>query len=231
MKLFIYVELFPCGKGFFIASFASYLDRNLVLDKLWAWGDHSLSIKPWTTSFNPLTKSLSMRPIWARLPNLPLHFCELSCYEAIENYIGHFLKVDEATSSMRHSTFARFLVDIDISLPLPKDVVLMVGDRPWSQPLDNEGLPFYCQKCFSTRDLASGCSLPRHRGAATWWKDATIEHLIVNVLDSTCSSHEDDVSSRDEEPLTVVEPSTDPLIAVQQPSSTTVELASSAALL
>lgn len=68
------IEHFPCAKGFFIPSFASSLDRDLVLGKLWAWGDHSLSIKPWTTSFNPLIEPLNVHLVWIRLPNLPLHF-------------------------------------------------------------------------------------------------------------------------------------------------------------
>ncbi|GLJ37023.1 hypothetical protein SUGI_0750230 [Cryptomeria japonica] len=57
------IELFPCAKGFFIASFTSPPDRDLVLDKLWAWGVHSLSVKPWSTSFNPLTKPLNVHPV------------------------------------------------------------------------------------------------------------------------------------------------------------------------
>lgn len=101
------IELFPCAKGFFIASFTSTLDCDLVMGKLWSWGDHSLSIKPWSPSFNPFTESLSIRPAWVRLPNLPLHLWEPSCFEAIGNSIGNFLKVDDATTSMGHSTFAR----------------------------------------------------------------------------------------------------------------------------
>lgn len=100
------IELFPCAKGFFIASFTSFLNRDSVLGKLWAWGDHSLSVKPWTTSFNPLTKPLNVHPVWVHLPNLPLHFWEHSCYKAISNSIGYFSKVDDAMSSMGHSTFA-----------------------------------------------------------------------------------------------------------------------------
>lgn len=85
---------------------------------------------------------------------------------------------------MGHTTFARILVDIDISLPLPGDVVLMVGDRPWTQLLNFEGLPFRCRKCFSTGHLASDCSISRHKGAATWWKDATVDHLTIHAAES-----------------------------------------------
>lgn len=92
-------------------------------------------------------------------------------------------------------TFAQILVDIDISSPLPGDVVLMVGDRPWTQLLDFEGLPFCCWRWFSTGHLALDCYIPHHKGVSTWWKNVTTDHLIVNALDSVFadSSHEDDV--------------------------------------
>lgn len=77
-----------------------------------------------------------------------------------------------------------FLIDIDISLALPKDVVLMVEDKSWAQPLDYEGLPFRCRQCFSAGHLASVCSLSHRRGTATWWKDATEDHLTINASNS-----------------------------------------------
>lgn len=87
--------------------------------------------------------------------------------------------VDDVIIFMGH-----ILVDIDISPPLPGDVVLMVGDRPWTQPLDFEGLPFRCKKCFATSHSTSNCSLLHHKGVATWWKDATLDHLTIYAIDS-----------------------------------------------
>lgn len=124
------IEFFPCAKGFFVASFTSTHEHDLILEKIWTWGDHFLSIKPWMPSFNPLTESLFVHLVWICLLNLPLHFWEHSYFEAIGNSIGSFLKVDDATFSMGHSNFAHLLIDVDLSLALPRDVVLMVGDRP-----------------------------------------------------------------------------------------------------
>lgn len=92
---------------------------------------------------------------------------------------------------MGHSTFAHILIDIGISMPLPKDVVLMVGDKPWTQLLDYEGLPFCCYKCFSIGHLGSDCSLTCLKGVATWWKDANDVHLTAKALHFDDSSHVD----------------------------------------
>lgn len=46
--------------------------------------------------------------------------------------------------------------------------------------------------------LASDCSLSCHKVAATWWKDATTNHLTVKASNSNVfddSSQEDDDSS------------------------------------
>lgn len=104
-------------------------------------------------------------------------------------------------------------------MPLPRDVILMVGDRSWTQSLDYEGLPFSYRRCFSMGHLASNCSLSCRRGFSTWWKDATEAHLKINTseYDSIDSSQEEDVSSQDELPLTVDEASIDPLVTILWP--------------
>lgn len=124
------IELDPYAKGFFIASFSSFEDKNQVLNQNWAWGEHFLSVKPWSPSFNPLSKPLHVRPVWFKLPHLPLQFWKDSYFEAIGNSMGCFLRVDDSTLNIGHTTFSHILVDINISKPLHGDVVMMVGDRP-----------------------------------------------------------------------------------------------------
>lgn len=113
----------------------------------------------------------------------------MTCYEAIGNSIGRFLKVDESTSFMGHSTITCFLVDVGLSLPLHGEVVLMVGNQPWSQPMDYEGIPFHCHCYFSTGHLALACSLGHQKRPATWWKNAIDDHLtvldLVSLMDAS----------------------------------------------
>lgn len=141
-------------------------------------------------------------------------FWEPSCFEAIGNSISNFLKVNDATFSMGHSTFAHLLIDVDISLALPRDVVLMVGDSPWTQLLDYEGLPFCCRRCLSMAHLVVDCSLSRRKGVATWWKDPTEDHLTINALDFVSVD-----SSQDEVPLIVDEALVDVTVVVDPSAS------------
>lgn len=118
---------------------------------------------------------------------------------------------------MDHTTFSCILVDIDISSPLLGDVVLMVGDRPWTQLLDFQGLPFCYRIFFSMGHLASNCSISRHKGVATWWKDATIDHLTIHDVDPDS----DDFSQEVEVPPTTVNSIMAPPALVESPTIAT----------
>lgn len=96
------------------------------------------------------------------------------------------------------STFARIFIDIAISTPLPGEVVLMVGDKPWTQLVDYEVLPFLFRQCFSTSHLATNCFLLQCKATTTWWKDANYEHLIVLASDS---SYDNASQANDDSPL------------------------------
>ena len=56
--------------------------------------------------FDPLTESFNKVPIWARLPNLPMHLLLDSILESVGDAIGDFLFVDSATSDVLHLTCA-----------------------------------------------------------------------------------------------------------------------------
>lgn len=129
---------------------------------------------------------------------------------------------DDVMPSMGHSTFTHVLIDLDISSTLPREIVLMFGDRPWTQSFDYKGLSFRCQRYFSTGHLASDCSLSHHKGATTWWKDANVDHLTINAsyFDYIGSSKGDDVFSPNEVvPLTTVDTFVNPLITTIVTSS------------
>lgn len=53
-----------------------------------------------------------------------------------------------------HTTFSCILMDINASKDFPWDIVLLVGDRPWTQTLNYEGCPFFF---FATRHLTLDC--------------------------------------------------------------------------
>ena len=88
--------------------------------------------KPWHKDFNPFTESFNKIPIWVCLPNLPIHLWLDSVLEAIGGALGDFQIVDSATSDILHSTFARILVEMDVSKGLLEIIYLKLPQGIWS---------------------------------------------------------------------------------------------------
>ena len=96
-------------------------------------------------------------PTWVRLPNLPLHFWVNSIFKEIGEALGDFRMVDSQSFEHFHSTYARILVDINVSKGLLAEIILNHSKGSWTQLLDFEGLPLRCKKCFNTGHLATKC--------------------------------------------------------------------------
>ncbi|KAH9306431.1 hypothetical protein KI387_010835, partial [Taxus chinensis] len=60
-------------------------DREIILSKLWELQNHYLLMKPWFPTFNPLTASFTVKPVWIRLPHLSLQFWGKESLTAIDN--------------------------------------------------------------------------------------------------------------------------------------------------
>ncbi|XP_059066283.1 uncharacterized protein LOC131857612 [Cryptomeria japonica] len=146
------VHIFPLAKGFFVVKFEKPANRKVILcDHFFIWKNrYPLMIKPWHENFVPLSESFCKMPKWVRLPNLPLHFWVDPLLEVVGDALGDFLMVDVESSDILHSTYACILVDIDASKGLPEEIKLSTPEGFWIQPLDYEGIPFRCRRCFKT---------------------------------------------------------------------------------
>lgn len=58
--------------------------------------------------------------------------------------LGDFLLVDDESFDIFHSTFARILVEMDVSKGLYVEILLKSPKGSWVQSLDYEGVPFCC---------------------------------------------------------------------------------------
>ncbi|KAH9295953.1 hypothetical protein KI387_039541 [Taxus chinensis] len=187
------LDLYPCAKGTFIVVFSSIRDKEVIDKKLWALQSHYLVLKPWFPAFNPITESFACKPVWIRMPHLPLQFWDRTCLTAIGNTLGHTLFIDPQTTGFTHTTFARILVELDTSKNLPANIELIVQNRTWTQSLDYEGLPFRCRKCFATGHTADVCGVEKRKnGKNNWWKNALPEHLIFEAKEESSTDIEDD---------------------------------------
>lgn len=169
------------AKGFFIANFEIGKERDIILcDHYFSWEDKfMLMIKPWHEDFNPSSESFNKILIWVWLPNLPLHLWANPLLEEVGDALGDFLMVDDKPSDILHSTFARILVDIDVSKGLLVEIVLKSSKGCWVQSLDYEGYLFRYRRCFKTGHAAAQCRLEKKTIAASWSKGASELHYTI----------------------------------------------------
>lgn len=138
-------------------------------------------IKSWHEDFNPSFESFCKMSIWVRLPNLPLHLWVDQLLEEVGEALGYFLMVDVESSDILHSTYACILVDIDASKGLPIEIKLSTPKGFWIQPLDYEGIPFRCRRCFKTGHVVAKYDLEKVKvkKPSSWWKGASSQHYTV----------------------------------------------------
>lgn len=105
-------------------------------------------MKPWATNFSFQNEVLKMIPLWVRFPNLPLHCWNKRSLSKISSGIGTLLYADDCTTNVAHISYARVLIDMDITKALPKCVtVLDPKGNHLEQEIAYEWEPEFHGKC------------------------------------------------------------------------------------
>ncbi|KAH0711988.1 hypothetical protein KY289_007947 [Solanum tuberosum] len=134
---------------YFVVRFANKEERDKVLCS----GPHHLLrrhviMKPWVPKFNFKEETLTTIPLWIKLSNLPLNYWNSIVLSKIGSSLGKPLYADECTTQVSRISFARILVEIDVTRPLAK--VIKIQDtkgRVVEQKVWYEWKPIFFQKC------------------------------------------------------------------------------------
>ncbi|WMV45432.1 hypothetical protein MTR67_038817 [Solanum verrucosum] len=135
--------------GYFVVRFANEEERDMVLCS----GPHHflrrpVIMKPWVPKFNFKEEILTTIPLWVKLPNLPLNCWNSVVLSKIGSSVGKPLYDDECTTQTSRISFARILVEVDLTRPLEK--VIKIQDpkgKIVEQKVWYEWKPIFCQKC------------------------------------------------------------------------------------
>ncbi|KAL0364310.1 UNVERIFIED_CONTAM: hypothetical protein Sangu_0528600 [Sesamum angustifolium] len=101
---------------------------------------------------------ISLTPVWATLPSLPLECWHPNALGKIGSKLGTPIAMDSLTMKMERFSYAHILVEVDASKPLVDHVDLMLpnGVRR-SQPVAYEFTPKFCTKCNLFGHLEGSC--------------------------------------------------------------------------
>ncbi|XP_074298716.1 uncharacterized protein LOC141629641 [Silene latifolia] len=135
--------------GWFYFRFSPVEDMNTILrGPPWNLNGHSLLLKQWTPTFPTQLHNISKVPVWVLFHNLDPHLWSASALSKIASKIGSPLYADPVTTNKERLSFARVMVEVELSEPLPDNVVI---NSPFMgqiiQDVEYEWLPYYCTHC------------------------------------------------------------------------------------
>lgn len=97
-------------------------------------------------------------PIWITLPGLPLECWNATVLSKIASRIGKPITTDEMTELKKRVSYARVLVEVDVSKPLTKTVPMtMPNGRERDQVVIFEYEPRFCPHCRSIKHGEETC--------------------------------------------------------------------------
>lgn len=152
----------PClisltDKGHFIFRFSSKEDKDLALSKSpQILQNMKLDLLPWSSSQGPFEWP-NLHPVWIRIYGIPYHCWSPNILSLLASSIGYLLRLDDITASQKLLTFARILVNIDLSRPKHSAIkVDLEGEEEVLLLVSYENLP--CSHCLSPGHSESSCN-------------------------------------------------------------------------
>lgn len=136
------------GKGHFFFRFSSSKERDFYLSQYpLTLQNKKFNLLPWSPSQGPFEWP-SLHTIWIRIQGIPYHCWSSNILLSIASSVGYPLNLNEIIASQKIITFARILVNLDISKPKPQHIwVDSEGESEVLLSITYENLP--CPKCFS----------------------------------------------------------------------------------
>lgn len=136
-------------------------DKKLIMQT----GPHTFKGKPlilkdWDPNFQLRNESMRIVPIWINFPSLPIQCWAEENLSRIAILIGKPLCTDRLTADCERISYARILVEMDITQPLPDEVYIEIPNgRSWMQTVEFEWKPIFCQDCNSFGHKPGECQM------------------------------------------------------------------------
>ncbi|XP_070025320.1 uncharacterized protein [Nicotiana sylvestris] len=145
---------------YFVIKFDTIEDRDVVLySGSYMINSKLVVVKVWTVNFDFENEVLKTIPLWIQLPKLPLNCWEDNSLSRIGSTLGIPIYADACTTRVERILYARILVEMDVTKPLPKQI--MVEDpngREFEENVWYDWMPQYCTKCLQ---LGHVCQEPQ----------------------------------------------------------------------
>ncbi|XP_056685730.1 uncharacterized protein [Spinacia oleracea] len=117
-------EVLLHNDGYFVIRFGTIKEMKEVLySRPYTIAYKPMIMKAWTSDFNFNAEILKVVPLWIQLPNLPLNCWGMDSLSRIGSALGSPLFVNECNSKQTRISYARMLVEIDVTRPIVHKVM------------------------------------------------------------------------------------------------------------
>ena len=135
--------------GYYLVQCSSDDDVRLIVNgRNTMMGKRPVLVRHWDKDFDFKKVILRVITIWIRLLKLPMHLWGMNNLSRIGTIFRVPIFADNPTSRKSIIQYARILVEIDVSKPLPKEVLVEDEDGSvFKQAYYAEWVPHLCPKC------------------------------------------------------------------------------------
>ncbi|XP_039133799.1 uncharacterized protein LOC120270802 [Dioscorea cayenensis subsp. rotundata] len=160
----IYISDLP--NGFLLVRYPTEKAmQQLLLDGPWSVNEIILQLSPWKPFFELSFAKLNSAAIWVQFHNLPVECWDGDVLETIASNFDNLIKVDEFTSILARSNYARVCIEIDLSKLLCRG--FWIGDdfQKVFVIVMYERLLTFCYNCGLICHGSKSCTRPASSGA------------------------------------------------------------------
>ncbi|XP_020271184.1 uncharacterized protein LOC109846370 [Asparagus officinalis] len=114
----------------------------------WFFGSRPMLLKPWTIDMETNKSDECLYPLWIQLPALRLNLWNSKSISKIASIIGKPITTDMLTANKQRLTYARVLVEVKVSSPLPDHITIQwPNGKTYNQKVLYEFKPRWCGIC------------------------------------------------------------------------------------
>ncbi|XP_060190664.1 uncharacterized protein LOC132619932 [Lycium barbarum] len=101
--------------------------------------------------------SMNIIPLWVKFPRLPVGYWSVEALSKLASVVGRPLYTDKYTTNLEKVSYARILVETDISKPLPEFVEIDTPEETIHQIIDYDWRPKFCIDCIRIGHEKTNC--------------------------------------------------------------------------
>ncbi|KAK4713528.1 hypothetical protein R3W88_019435 [Solanum pinnatisectum] len=119
-------DIYLHEEGYYIIKFKTIEDMHEILYAgPYTINNRPMILKSWTMHFDLSSEFMAEIPLWVRFPKLPLNCWGCGSLSRIVSAIGAPLFADECTTKQIRISYARILIEVNVTRPLSMEITVM----------------------------------------------------------------------------------------------------------